>query len=184
MDYQTGQLTQTSGNPWTAAEHFTGPLIVGPSPHSDGSGTLNAVGQMGAVGQANTGIAVVSQSQAGVTQAASPGQGAGVYVTNIVIPAQSQLLRITCMVTTAFSGAATTFGVGSTASATAFTLAAAANGATLGMIIMSPGSGATQIGNWDNVGNTDVALQITSTNTGAGVMTVTAEYVPLANLAS
>lgn len=147
---------------------FTGPLHVGSILTTSGTTLGNNV--------ANVGSAVLAQSQAGVTQASG--------ATGIVIPANSHILSITLMVTTVWSGAAATFGVGSTASATAFTAAAAATGATLGPVAIAPGALAPQIANWDNVGTTDVQLAITSTNTGAGVGTLTVTYVQNQNLAS
>lgn len=182
MDVNGGQITQTAGNPVWPATTFTGPLIAGNVLHSDGSGNLAGVGEQ--AGTANTGYANMVQADV-VTQAASSGQSAGVYVSaNIVIPAQSAITRIFGRITTAWSGASATFGVGVVGTATFFTAAGAASGASLGVIEFSPGSSATAIGHWDNVGSTDVQLMITSTNTGNGVMTVFVEYMQGCNLAS
>jgi hypothetical protein len=49
---------------------------------------------------------------------------------------------------------------------------------------VTPGTGATQIGNWDNVGTQDVQIVVLSTNTGSGVFTLTVDYTPMINLAS
>lgn len=155
------------------ATHFTGPIFAGNVLQSDGTGNLAGVG--GSAGTANVGQTVMAQSQV-VTQASG--------ATTIVIPAQSQITRITLMVTTVWSGVATTLGVGTTASATALTAAGAVAGGTAGLITVTPGTGATQIGNWDNVGNTDIQIAVTSTNTGTGVGTLTVEYVQSNNLAS
>jgi len=54
----------------------------------------------------------------------------------------------------------------------------------LGQLTILPGTGSTQIANWDNVGNTDIKIQITSTNTGSGVGTLTVFYLQGINLAS
>ena len=69
-------------------------------------------------------------------------------------------------------------------SATAYTSAGAGDGTNLGIIAFSPGTDATKIGNWDNVGTSDVEIVITSTNTGNGVGTLTVEYLQSVNLAS
>jgi hypothetical protein len=64
------------------------------------------------------------------------------------------------------------------------TAANAVTASALGQITITPGTGATQIANWDNVGNTDVQLFVTSANTGSGVGTLTVFYVQGINLAS
>jgi predicted O-methyltransferase YrrM len=117
-----------------------------------------------------------------ITQATNDGT-AGQFACPIVIPAQSQILHITLMVTTAWTGT-TTLGVGTGASATAFTTAAAVSGATLGQVIVTPGTSATQSANWDNVGTQDVQIVVLSGSTGSGVGTLSVEYVPNINLAS
>jgi hypothetical protein len=183
MDFtNAGTYPNPTGSPIWPGSTFTGPLIVGNVMATDGTGTLAGAGEQS--GTANAGIAVVAQSWR-ITQAASAGQSAGVFLTPIVIPAQSQILSIVTFVSVAFSGAATTFGLGTTASATALTAASAVvTSGALGKIILNPGTGATQIGNWINVGNTDVQILVTSTNTGAGVATLTVEYVPGINLST
>jgi hypothetical protein len=152
-------------NPGT---RFTGPLLAGP--------IFDTTGTTPGADISDVGSAVLGQVQAGVTQASG--------ATTICIPAGSKIVSIQLMVTTAWTGVATTLGVGSTASATAFTAASAVAGGALGLVTVVPGTGATQIGNWDNVGATDVLLQLTSTNTGAGVGTLLVTYIQQANLAS
>jgi len=181
MDINGGQNTQTSGNPLFPATSYTGPLVAGNVLHSDGSGTLAGVGEQSGI--ANAGYVVMAQSS--VINQATNGSSPGVWTDpNIIIPAQSQILRITLMVTTAWSGASATLGIGTTASATALTAAGAGSGSGLGPIAFSPGSSATAIGNWDNVGLTDVQIVVTSTNTGNGVGTLTVEYIQSINNAS
>jgi hypothetical protein len=80
---------------------FTGPVKAGPIPNTSGS-TLGT-------NVKNTGWVLMAQSSA-FTQASG--------ATDIVIPANSQIVDIKVFVTTALTGAATTFGVGTTASAT------------------------------------------------------------------
>jgi hypothetical protein len=183
MDINGGQNPNPNGSPVFPGTVFTGPLIAGNIGHSDGSGTLASLGSTGA-GLANQGYCMMAQT-AVITQAASAGQSAGVFVTPIVIPAQSQIERITLNVTTAFSGTATTLGVGSTASQTALTAAAAVvTSGVLGTIPIQSGTGATQVANWDNVGNTDIQITTVSTNTGTGVGTLTVSYLQGINNAS
>jgi len=188
MDINGGQITQTNGNPITPGTAFTGPVLAGNVFHTDGTGALAGLAET--TGTANVGYSVMAQAVV-ITQAngTSPGAPngvatAGVFTTSIVIPAQSQIIGMKLMTTTAWTGGASTFGVGSTASATAFTAASAVTSSALGQQSITPGTGATQVGNWDNVGNTDVQIVITSTNTGSGVGTFSVEYIQGINQAS
>jgi len=147
------------------ATTFTGPIKAG--------NILNTSGSTLGTDVANVGYVVMAQSSA-VTQAAT--------TTSIVIPANSQILSIDIMVTTAWTGAATTFGVGTTASATFLTAAGALDGAAIGPLSASPGTDATRAGNWIDVGTTDRKIAVTSTNTGSGVGVITVTYVQARNL--
>ena len=144
---------------------FTGPIKAGNIPNTSGS-TLGTDVK-------NTGWVLMSQSSA-VTQASG--------ATSIVIPANSQIVDIKVFVTTAFTGAATTFGVGTTASATFLTAAGALDGVAVGPLTASPGTDATRNGNWIDVGTTDRKIAVTSTNTGSGVGVITVTYVQARNL--
>jgi len=148
-----------------ATTTFTGPIRAGD--------ILNTTGTTLGKDVANVGFVVMSQSSA-VTQASG--------ATTIVIPANSQILSINLSVTTAWNGVATTLGVGTTASATFFTAAGAVDGAAVGIVAASPGTDATRVGNWLDVGTTDRKLLVTSTNTGAGVGVLTVTYVQARNL--
>lgn len=182
-DIQGGQLTQTNGDPATPATYFSGPVISGTVLSSDGSGVLAGVGSMGNGATANAGYTLMAQSCV-ITQATNT-TNAGQFACPIVIPAQSQIVAIKLMVTTAFTGVATTLGIGTGASATALTAAnAVVTSGALGQVTITPGTGATQIGNWDNVGTQDVQIVVLSTNTGSGVGTLTVEYIQGINLAS
>jgi len=154
---------------------FTGPVTVGSIIDTSGSTLGNNV--------ANTGFVELAQYQA-VTQAASTGQSAGVYLTNIVVPANSLICSIELYVTTAWTGTAKTVGIGSTASATALTTAGAVDGSALGRIVATPGANATQLANWLNVGSTDIQIKLTSTNTGSGAGTIVVRYVQTQNTIS
>lgn len=147
------------------ATTFTGPIKAG--------NILNTSGTTLGSDVTNVGFVVMAQSSA-VTQASG--------ATSIVIPANSQILSISVMVTTVWDGAATTFGVGTTASATFLTAAGALDGAAIGPLSGTPGTDATRAGNWNDVGTTDRKIAVTSTNTGAGVGVITVTYVQARNL--
>jgi hypothetical protein len=115
-----------------------------------------------------------------MAQSASITQASG--ATNIVIPANSQIVEINVYVSAVWSGDATTFGVGTTALATAFTAAGAVDGAAVGVLSVTPGTDATRTGAFIDVGTTDVKLAITSTNTGTGTGVVTVRYLQANNL--
>ena len=157
---------------------FTGPIKAGNVLNSDGSGVLAGVG--GDSGVANVGYVVMAQSQE-ITQATN-GAVAGVYTTDIVIPADSEILTIRLLVSTAWTGAATTLGIGTTASATALTAAGAVAGGTKGIVAANPGTVDAAIANWRDVGTTDVQVVVTSTNTGSGVGVLTVTYIQSNNL--
>jgi hypothetical protein len=157
---------------------FTGPIKAGNVLNSDGSGVLAGVG--GDNGVANVGYVVMAQSQE-ITQATN-GAVAGVYTTDIVIPADSEILTIRLLVSTAWTGAATTLGIGTTASATALTAAGAVAGGTKGIVAANPGTVDAAIANWRDVGTTDIRVLVTSTNTGSGVGVLTVTYIQSNNL--
>ena len=113
-DVVGGQLTQTYGNPVFPGTLFTGPLLAGSIQGSDGTNTLGGVGET--QGTANVGFVVMGKSCT-ITQATNNG-ATGQYVCPIVVPAQSQILRITLMVTAAWT-TTTTLGIGTSASARA-----------------------------------------------------------------
>jgi hypothetical protein len=180
-DTQPGALTQPFGSPALPGTELQGPLIVGSVLASDGTGNLAGVG--GTIGTCNQGYATMTQSCV-ITQATNDGV-AGQFACPIVIPAQSQIHSIKLMVTTAWTGGATTLGIGTGASATALTAAnAVVTSGALGQVTITPGTGATQIGNWDNVGTQDVQIVVLSTNTGSGVGTLSVTYSQGINLAS
>ncbi len=144
---------------------FSGPLRAGTIQNTTGTTVGTDI--------ANVGQVVMVQSN-NFTQASS--------ATTIVVPANSQILRITVYITTAMTGVASTFGVGTTALATAFTAASAAAGGTIGVVTISPGTDATRTGAFIDVGTTDVKIVVTSTNTGSGVGVISVEYVQARNL--
>ena len=181
-DQQPGFYPNPNGSPVQPATTFTGPILAGNVLFSDGTGNLASLG--GSTGTQNTGYVVMGQSEV-VTQAAGG--------CSITIPAQSQILSITMMVTTAWTGATKTFSVGATAGTTAATAfsASSIDGSAAGKVSISP-STAAQYANWDNISNatfqtggpTDVQFFVTSANTGSGVGTLTVTYLQGINLAS
>lgn len=144
---------------------FSGPIRAG--------NIFNTTGTTVGTNVANVGQAVMAQS-ANITQASG--------TTSIVIPANSQIVEITLYVTTAWTGVATTLGVGTTALATAFTAAGAVSGSSIGVVSVTPGTDATRTGAFIDVGTTDVKILVTSTNTGSGVGVITVRYVQANNL--
>lgn len=151
---------------------FTGPIKAGDVLNTTGS-TVGSI--------ANVGFVVMAQS-APVAQATNVGS-AGVYKTDIVIPKNSQILSIAILKTTAWSGAAQTVNVGTNTTATQLAVAADNDlSTTLGIKDIIPGDDATRVGNWKDVGTTDVQIYTKSTNTGAGVGIITVTYVQANNL--
>ena len=146
---------------------FSGPVRAGPIKSTTGTTLGTDVNNVGEV--------VLSQYEA-ITQATN-GSSAGVYTTNIVIPAGSTITSIQLYVGVVWSGAASTLGIGTTASATALTAAAAVAGGTLGIIDATAGADATRVGTWYNVGTTDIQIRVTSTNTGTGTGRLVVNYI-------
>lgn len=146
---------------------FSGPVRAGPIKYTTGTTLGQDVADIGEV--------VLSQKEA-ITQATN-GAVAGVYTTSIVIPAGSTITSIQLFVGTVWDGVSTTLGIGNTASATAYTAAGAVAGGTLGIIAATAGADATRVGNWVNVGTSDVRIVVTSTNTGGGAGTLVVNYI-------
>ena len=144
---------------------FSGPIRAGTISNTTGTTLGDNV--------ANVGQVVMCQSQA-VTQADG--------TTNIVIPANSQIVAIELSVDVIWDGVATTAGIGWTGDATALTAAAAVAGGTLGIISATAGADATRVNNWADVGTTDRRILVTNTNTGDGEGFITVRYVQNNNL--
>ena len=144
---------------------FSGPIRAGTISNTTGTTLGDNV--------ANVGQVVMCQSQA-VTQADG--------TTNIVIPANSQIVAIELSVDVVWDGVASTAGIGWTGDATALTAAAAVAGGTLGIISATAGANATRVNNWADVGTTDRRILLTNTNTGDGEGFLTVRYVQNNNL--
>ena len=146
---------------------FTGPIKAGDVLNTTGStaGTVK-----------NVGFVQMSQ-QVAITQSATAA------ATTIVIPANSTIISIDVLVTTAWSSATTTYTLSVGTSATATELVAATNANAVGRLSLTPGTDATRTGLWVNVGTSDVIIYVLSgtpsTTPGAGTLVV--RYVQAAN---
>lgn len=141
---------------------FSGPIRAGNIANTTGTTLGSDVRNVGSV---------VMVQHVPVTQAGT----ATALGTSIVLPANSHILAIQMVVTTAWTGAATTFSVGT--SATSTELVSGAAGGTIGVIGLSPGSDGTRTANWDDTGTTDRRVFVLSANTGSGVGTLTVRYI-------
>lgn len=153
---------------------FSGPIRAGDIFNTSGT----TLGQ----DVANVGQVVMVQSQ-NITQATN-GTVAGLFTSNIVLPASSQILAIRLTITTAWTGPAATFNVGTSATATELAVAATATntGAAIGVVNVLPGTDATRMGKWNDIGTADSRIFVLSTNTGTGAGVLTVEYVQANNL--
>jgi hypothetical protein len=174
MEITGGQLTQTSFNPALPGSTSTGPLIVGNIMNTSGT-ALAGLAEDGPGYIANQGLVVAVQA-CSITQAGT----ATAFTTPIVLPAQSIILQIYMYVSTAWTGGSTTYSITDTASATYST---ANSGATVGAILVGPGTVKAQVQKWTNVGNTDVNLVVTSGNTGSGLGLLVVRYAQGMNCA-
>jgi len=144
---------------------FTGPIKAGDVLNTTGTtaGTIKNVGF------------VMMVQIAPITQAAT----ATAYATPIVIPAYSHIVQIQILATVAWSGAASTISIGT--SATATELVSAGSVAAIGINGLTPGTDATRTALWSNTGATDVIVYALSANTGAGVGDLVVRYVQAEN---
>ena len=147
---------------------FSGPIRAGTIANTTGTDVGTNVKNIGSV--------VMVQVFA-ITQAAS----ATALATTIVLPANSHILNIQLLSTVAWSGAATTISVGTTATATELVSAGVTSGA-VGLAALTPGTDATRTANWDDTGTTDKRVFILSANTGTGVGTITVRYIQAQDL--
>lgn len=152
-----------------ATTTFTGPVKAGDVLNTTGStaGTVK-----------NVGFVEMVQSVA-ITQSATAA------ATTICIPANSQIIGISALVTTGFTGAAGTLNVGTTSTSTELVAAANFDLAAVGLATATPGTDATRTGKWIDVGTSDVIIYVKAANapsgsTGAAILTV--RYVQAINL--
>lgn len=153
--------------------NFSGPITAGPIQSTTGTSLGRDVADVG----------YVVMSQTALVNQATNVAVAGLYKTNIVVPADSQIIRITLFKTVVWSGVASTLNVGTTTTATE--LAVAANNdasTTLGILSIIPGDDLTRTNKWLDVGTSDVQIYVKSTNTGTGVGYLVVEYAQARNL--
>jgi hypothetical protein len=144
---------------------FTGPIKAGDVLNTTGT-TPGTIKNVGFVAMAQT----YSFTQADTTTATA---------TTICIPANSHILNIQFLVTTAWNGAAATISVGT--SATSNELVSLQSLGTIGQTSAGPGTSATRTALWSNVGTSDVVIYVLSTNTGAGVGDLVVRYIQAEN---
>ena len=150
-----------------ASTTFSGPIKAGTISNTTGTTVGDDV--------KNTGQVVMCESVA-VTQAATSTE------TDIVIPANSQIVAAELSVTAIWSGGASTTGLGFVGNATALTAAGGVAGGTLGIISITAGANATRVANYADVGSSDVRILLTNTNTGTGTGFLTIRYIQNNNL--
>ena len=150
-----------------ATTTFSGPILAG--------GIKNTTGTTVGTDIKNTGYVLMSQTEA-VDQTAVTG------TTNMIIPANSQLVSAQLYVSVIWSGGASTAGLGYVGNATAFTSTTGVAGGTLGIIDVTAGANKARVDAWADVGTTDRRLLLTNGNTGAGVGWLTVTYIQNVNV--
>ena len=141
---------------------FSGPILAG--------GIKNTTGTTVGSDMKNTGYVLMSQTEA-VDQTATTS------TTSIIIPAKSQLVTASLLVSVVWNGAAATAGLGYVGGATAYTAALAFTGVALGIIPITSGANKARLDAWADVGDTDRRLLLTHGNTGAGEGWLTVTYI-------
>jgi len=137
---------------------FTGPIRAGNILNTSGTTLGQDVKNVGSVVMVQT----VPITQAGTATA----QG-----TTVVLPANSHILNIQMLNTTAWD-ATNTLSVGTTATANELV---ALTAMPAGLVSLTPGT--TLAAAWDDTGTTDKRIWVKSANTGAGVGTLTVRYI-------
>ena len=150
-----------------ATTTFSGPILAG--------GIKNTTGTTVGTDIKNTGYVLMSQTEA-VDQTATG------TTTDMIIPANSQLVSAQLYVSVIWSGGASTAGLGYVGDATAFTSTTGVAGGTLGIIDVTAGANKARVDAWADVGTTDRRLLLTNGNTGAGVGWLTVTYIQNVNV--
>jgi len=144
-----------------ATTTFSGPVKAGT--------ISNTTGTTVGTNMANVGSVLMSQTEA-VDQTATS------TTTNMIIPANSQLVSADLYVSVLWSST-TTAGLGYVGDATAFTAATGVAGGTLGIIKITAGANKARVDAWADVGSTDRRLLLTNGSTGAGEGWLTVTYI-------
>ena len=140
------------------------------------SGSIsNTTGTTVGTNMANVGSMLVAQTEA-ITQVATTS------TTNIIIPANSQLVYAKLFVSVVWNGAATTAGLGYVGDATAFTAAGGIAGGTVRIIEITAGANKARVDAWADIGTTDRRLLLTYPNVGTGVGWLSVGYIQNANV--
>lgn len=150
---------------------FSGPIKAGD--------IFNTSGTTVGTDVANVGFVTMTQS-APFTQATNVGSE-GVYKTDIVIPAGSQIVNIVFTVTAALTGVSKAAALGTSSGADDLTYAVTLSSeGTYGALDLTGGLG--KPAKWANVGANDVRVWVNSTNTGDGVGIVSVSYLQAIDL--
>lgn len=142
---------------------FSGPIKAGSIKDTTGTTVGSDI--------ANVGSVVMAQSE-------EVNQVATTDTTNIVIPANSQIVNISLVCSTAWD-ATETVKVGDTTDVDQYTTTLTAPG--IGNNQMAP-STAAMAGNWKDIGSTDSRIVVTNSATGSGVGVLTVQYIQNNNL--
>ena len=144
---------------------FTGPIKAGPIINTSGTTLGRDV--------KNTGFVVMCQTYP-ITQALTT----TALATNIVLPANSHILNIQVLQTTAWA-TTTTISVGTSVTANELVAAQDIAVGTTNQLLngLLPGTSTTRAANWDDTGTTDKRIWVLSGGTGAGVGTLTVRYI-------
>ena len=144
---------------------FSGPVKAGPISQTTGT----TVG----TDMKNTGQVVMSQTVA-------VDQTAITDTTNIIIPANSQIVAIDLYVNAVWDGSSKLLSVGKVGTAAAF--ATAVTGVALGLIKITATASAAVVNRWTDIGTSDNRIIVTNVNTGAGTGYLCVQYVQNNNL--
>ena len=137
------------------------------------AGTINnTTGTTVGTDMKNVGFVVMAQSEA-ITEAATSAS------TDMIIPANSQIIDIKCLVTTVWDGGTNTLDVGDGTTTDLYVNGMVMTAAGLvNMTAATTGTGAS----WRDVGTTDVRISVDSVATGNGVGVLTVWYIQNINL--
>ena len=137
------------------------------------AGTINnTTGTTVGTDMKNVGFVVMAQSEA-ITEAATSAS------TDMIIPANSQIIDIKCLVTTVWDGGTNTLDVGDGTTTDLYVNGMVASAA--GLVNMTAGTTGTG-SSWRDVGTTDVRISVDSVATGSGVGVLTVWYIQNINL--